>query len=156
MGPAHELDDTLPPDLKLQLTIFGFLRFSETTAWTSVFPYAYFLMRDMPERPPLERVPFLASLVIAVYTLSEFVGNIPWAYLSDRVGRRPVLLFGITVNVVFMVWFGFARSVASVIALRALQGMLNPSTGLIGGCVAEAIGRRKHLQGEWGEGEEYM
>lgn len=73
-GPSDvvdALDDTLPPDLRFQLTILGFLRFCETTAWTSAFPYAYFLMRDMPEHPPLDRVPFYASLVIACYTFAE-------------------------------------------------------------------------------------
>jgi len=61
-----------------------------------------------------------------------------------------VILWGIGFNAAALLTFGFARSIIGVVVLRSLQGLLNPTLGLVGSCVAESIGTRKHLQGTYG------
>jgi multidrug resistance protein len=62
-------------------------------------------------------------LLGAVYSLAQFVGAPVWGLLSDRYGRRPVLLATILGNVVFLTAFGMATSLWQLFLFRTLHGL---------------------------------
>ncbi len=66
--------------------------------------------------------PMLAGLAIGIYGLSQSVLQIPMGMLSDRIGRKPVIIGGLLVFAVGSVVAAMADSVYGVIAGRALQG----------------------------------
>ncbi len=47
-----------------------------------------------------ERVSRLTGVLAAVYSSSQFLTALAWGYLSDRIGRRPVVVIGNVVSVV--------------------------------------------------------
>jgi len=51
------------------------------------------------------------GILFAVFSLMQFVFSPFWGRLSDRVGRRPILLISLTGSVVFYALYGWAVSV---------------------------------------------
>jgi MFS family permease len=76
------------------------------------------------------------TLVFAVYVLALLATLVCAGSLSDRVGRRPVLLVALGVLAAGMAVFGAARSVGWLLAGRALQGA---ATGLATSALSAAL-----------------
>jgi DHA1 family multidrug resistance protein-like MFS transporter len=51
-----------------------------------------------------------------------------WGGVSDRVGRKPILLIGIAGYVITMIWFGLATELWMLFAARILSGILSSAT----------------------------
>lgn len=64
------------------------------------------------------------GLLMATYSLMQFVFSPLWGRLSDRIGRRPVLLFSITGSAVSYALFAFAPSLAMLFVSRAVAGIM--------------------------------
>lgn len=65
------------------------------------------------------------GLLFAVYSLMQFVFAPLWGQYSDRVGRRPVLLIGLTGLSLSLVLFGLAWSLWMLYLARILGGLLS-------------------------------
>ena len=66
--------------------------------------------------------PLLIGLAVGVYGLTQALLQIPFGALSDRLGRRPVITFGLLVFAVGSVLTGVADTAPMLVAGRALQG----------------------------------
>ena len=76
---------------------------------------------------PLLTASFGAAMGQAQYTLSALllafgVSQLVWGPLSDRYGRRPILLIGLAAYLVAAMGCAMAASMAQLIVWRALQG----------------------------------
>ena len=119
-------------------------RLSEPVAMTSVFPYLFFMIRDFNvaenERQIGRYVGFLASS----FSFSQFLTGIQWGSLSDKIGRKPVILLGLCGTIVSSVAFGFSQSFVMALCARSAAGLLNGNVGVIRTVVAELITDKKH------------
>ena len=52
-----------------------------------------------------------------------------YGLVSDRFGRKPVLVFGLVGSAVFLTFFGASRSLVQAIIWRALCGAFNGKSG---------------------------
>jgi MFS transporter len=66
--------------------------------------------------------PALLTIIFAAYVLCLLLALLTTGSLSDHVGRRPVILVALAMNVVAMVMFITAGSAAALIAARSVQG----------------------------------
>ena len=66
--------------------------------------------------------PTLAGLAIGIYGLTQAIFQIPMGLLSDRIGRKPVIIGGLIVFAIGSVVAAMADSITGVIVGRALQG----------------------------------
>lgn len=66
--------------------------------------------------------PTLVGLAIGIYGLTQALLQIPLGMLSDRVGRKPVIVGGLLVFALGSVVAAMSTSIAGVIIGRALQG----------------------------------
>lgn len=57
--------------------------------------------------------------------------------ISDRIGRRPVLLFGVTSTIACELFFGFSQNFTWAILARLLWGMLNGNIGVVKTYISE-------------------
>ncbi|HET9121914.1 MAG TPA: MFS transporter [Acidiferrobacteraceae bacterium] len=65
---------------------------------------------------------FLAGLALGIYGLTQALFQVPFGALSDRVGRKPILLTGLSLFVAGSVIAALSHSIYGVIIGRALQG----------------------------------
>jgi MFS transporter, DHA1 family, tetracycline resistance protein len=76
---------------------------------------------------PFYAVRFAASAeqvtaLLAVYSLMQLFAAPLWGRLSDRVGRRPVLMISMAASVLAYLWIGSATALWMLFAARALAG----------------------------------
>ncbi|MBN1304244.1 MAG: MFS transporter [Anaerolineales bacterium] len=68
------------------------------------------------------------GLLVASYAVMRLVFGPVWGSLSDRIGRKPVLLVGILGYAITMLWFGLASRLWMLFAARILSGVLSSAT----------------------------
>lgn len=64
----------------------------------------------------------LIGLALGIYGLTQALLQMPFGILSDKIGRKPVLLLGLGIFLVGSVWAALAHSIYGLIIGRALQG----------------------------------
>jgi DHA1 family tetracycline resistance protein-like MFS transporter len=68
--------------------------------------------------------PLQVTLILAMYSLAQLFAAPLWGRLSDRYGRRPILLISLAGSVVAYLWMGVAYSLWVLFAARFLQGAM--------------------------------
>jgi DHA1 family multidrug resistance protein-like MFS transporter len=68
------------------------------------------------------------GLLIAVYSIMQFIFAPIWGDVSDRIGRKPVLMLGILGNGLFLLLFGLATQLWMLFVARTLAGILSSAT----------------------------
>jgi MFS family permease len=66
--------------------------------------------------------PFLIGLAIGVYGFSQAFLQIPFGYLSDKLGRKPVIIFGMATYILGSLMGGMAKNIWFMILARFIQG----------------------------------
>lgn len=83
----------------------------------------------IPLSPYLARVfgatPFQVGLLMAVFSAMQFLFSPVWGRISDRVGRRPVLLISILGTALAHVFFYMAPSLIFLFVARTLAGIFS-------------------------------
>jgi len=91
----------------------------------SIFPYVYFMIRDFKVTKNESEISVYAGMVTSAFAFAEFSSGVIWGRLSDRIGRKPVLITGLAGTALSMLIFGFAPSLPVALLARALGGLLN-------------------------------
>lgn len=91
----------------------------------SIFPYIYYMILSFKISDDERKVAMFAGMVTSAFAFAEFSAGAFWGSLSDRVGRKPILLTGLAGTGLSMLVFGFAKSLPVAIIARALGGILN-------------------------------
>ena len=71
-----------------------------------------------------------AGYLGSAYFVGSFTGSLLWGWISDKIGRRPVLLMGMLGTLATELLFGFSQNFAWAIAARFLWGLLNGNLGV--------------------------
>ncbi len=110
----------------------------------SIFPYVYFMIEDFAITTDKNMISVYAGMVLSAFTLAEFSCSMLWGKVSDRLGRKPIILTGLAGTGVSMLIFGFAPNLATAVFARALGGMLNGNIGVLQTTVAELVTCKEH------------
>jgi MFS family permease len=103
-------------ELRTGLTLAGVVAFRMLGLFM-ILPVFMLLAVDMPGFSPAK-----AGLAVGIYGLTQALLQQPFGKLSDRFGRRPVMLAGLALFAAGSVLAALADSMGMLIAGRALQG----------------------------------
>jgi DHA1 family multidrug resistance protein-like MFS transporter len=68
------------------------------------------------------------GILMAVFSLMQFLFSPFWGDLSDRYGRKPILMIGILGNGISMILMGMSTELWMLFSSRALAGLLSSAT----------------------------
>ena len=66
---------------------------------------------------------FDIGIIIAAFSFMQFFFNPIFGSLSDKLGRRPIILVSLLVTSISYIWFSFANSFFMLLASRLLAGL---------------------------------
>ncbi len=89
----------------------------------------------------------LAGSVLAVYSLMQFVFAPLWGGLSDRIGRRPVLLVSLTGSVLGYLLFAFTDSLLGLVFSRIVAGIAAANIGTAQAYIADITAPENRAKG---------
>jgi len=109
-----------------------------------IFPYIYFMVEDFHVAKEAKTISLYAGMVTSAFTFAEFLSGVFWGRLSDRIGRKPVLLIGLLGTALSVLIFGFAPSLGVALFARFLGGLLNGNMGVLATTVNELVKVKDH------------
>ncbi|KAL4996527.1 major facilitator superfamily domain-containing protein [Aspergillus recurvatus] len=87
---------------------------------------------------------FYAGILVATFSLVEAFTGMFWGSLSDRIGRKPVIISGLAGTIVSLLIVGVAPNYWVALFGRGLGGLLNGNIGVIQTMVGEIVKRPEH------------
>ncbi|KAJ2370772.1 hypothetical protein H4S01_000151 [Coemansia sp. RSA 2610] len=120
-----------------KLLVLLSVRLSEPINATLILPFVYQMVEDFNVAKSPKDISFYASLLFASFSVCQTMTIMYWSRLSDRIGRRPVMLIGLVGYLLSFLMFGVARSFAWALAARCLNGLLAGNVAVIKSALAE-------------------
>ncbi|KAI9295589.1 MFS general substrate transporter [Neoconidiobolus thromboides FSU 785] len=120
-----------------QVSVMLLVRFSEPISFTLLLPFVYSMVRDFHITNNEKDVAYYAGFIASSFAICQFVSGIPWGALSDRIGRKPVIVMGLLGTSINLFLFGLSKSLTWAVITRGLCGLLNGNIGVLKAMVAE-------------------
>ncbi|KAF2749040.1 MFS general substrate transporter [Sporormia fimetaria CBS 119925] len=141
-GAASESDEggKASPLPTKQLAVLAIIALAEQTALNSISPYLPEMTKSFPEVKQGE-VGVYTGVIASAFALAQFGTNYFWGSLSDRIGRKPVILVGTLLTAVSFVAFGFSKKLWHAILVQAFMGLVNGNQGIVSTCLGEITDR---------------
>lgn len=127
------------------MAVLAIIALAEQTALNSISPYLPDMASTFPEVKQSQVGVYVGSIASA-FALAQFSTNYFWGWLSDRIGRKPVILLGTFLTAMCFVAFGFCKNLAQAIVVQALMGVVNGNQGLVSTCLGEITDRSNQSQ----------
>ena len=89
----------------------------------------------------------IVGLLMSSYSLGQFVFAPVWGRLSDRVGRRPILLLGLLGSVAGFTLFGLASTLSMLFLGRVLMGIFGATIPTAQAAVADVTAPEDRARG---------
>lgn len=90
---------------------------------------------------------FIWSFVMAIYSVMQFLFAPVWGSLSDRHGRRPILLVSLLLGALSMVALGFANSVIWIFLCRMAAGIFAANISTATAYIADSTTEENRAKG---------
>ncbi|KAG8943142.1 hypothetical protein FRC03_002645 [Tulasnella sp. 419] len=110
---------------KLQLAIICISRLAEPIAYTQIFPYINQMVEELHVTDKPSEIGFYSGLVDSLFAIAQLFTIYQWGRLSDRIGRKPVLLMGLTGVALASTCFGLSNSFIGMLVSRCMAGALS-------------------------------
>ncbi|HEY2825309.1 MAG TPA: MFS transporter, partial [Gemmatimonadales bacterium] len=83
--------------------------------------------------------PAMVGWIIACFPIAQLASSPIWGRVSDRYGRRPALLIGLTASAIGYTVFAFANNVWMLLLCRLVQGAGGGTTGVAQAYVGDSV-----------------
>lgn len=89
-----------------------------------IIPVLPYLVEDFPIAEQALRL----GWIISAYSLAQFIFSPLWGRISDKIGRRPVILTGVGGSSIAFLAFGLTTNYSVIVASRAIAGFFTSAT----------------------------
>lgn len=110
----------------------------------SIFPYIYYMIESFHITDNEQRIALYVGMVISAFALAEAMSSCLWGRLSDKLGRKLILLCGLAGTGISMLVFGFSTNIYLALLARALGGLLNGNIGVLQTTISEVVKNEAH------------
>lgn len=86
-----------------------------------IIPLSPYLAREF------DASPFQVGLLMSVYSLMQFIFSPIWGRISDRVGRRPIILMSLLGSALSYLGFAFSTTLLGLFIARTFAGIFGAS-----------------------------
>ncbi len=124
------------PFLIIFLTVF-----MDLVGFGIIIPLNPFLSRQFGADP------LQVGLLMTVYSLLQFIFSPIWGHLSDRWGRRPIILISVLGAGVAHLGFGFATSMAGLFLARGFAGLFGGNISAAMASMADLTSTKERSKG---------
>jgi len=83
------------------------------------------------------------SLVFSAYAIGAFFGEPFWGRLSDRIGRKPILISTVCGNCICYLGMAYAPNIYVAFLVRLIGGMTSGNASVVQGYIADVTPREK-------------
>jgi MFS family permease len=125
---------------KKQMAVLAVIALCEQTALNSISPYLPNMAASFPGVDP-QQVGMYVGMIASSFALAQFVTNFFWGWISDRIGRKPVILLGTILTAACFLAFGFCRTLWQAMLVQAVMGAVNGNQGVVSTCLGEITDR---------------
>jgi MFS family permease len=133
----HHHESPLPTR---QLVVLAIIALAEQTALNSISPYLPEMTKSFPEVKD-GQTGLYVGLIASSFALAQFTTNFLWGWLSDKIGRKPVIIMGTFLTMCCFMAFGFCRTLWQAVMVQALMGLVNGNSGVVSTCLGEITDR---------------
>ncbi|KAJ2549845.1 hypothetical protein EV175_004289 [Coemansia sp. RSA 1933] len=113
------------------------VRLAEPIGMTLILPFMYQMVGGFDIVHDPKDISFYAGLLLTSFSICKAATVMQWGILSDRIGRRPVILLGLLGNLLTFVLFGVSKSFTWALVARSLNGLFTGNSVAIKSVVAE-------------------
>lgn len=89
----------------------------------------------------------IVTILSAVYSIMQFFFSPFWGALSDKIGRKPIILFSILISAVGHVLFAMASGLGMLFLARIVTGFGNANIGVAQAIIADVTTKENRSKG---------
>lgn len=112
----------------------------------SIGSYATYMVVDIGAASDIDDAGDYSGLIASSFFICQFISSLFLGLLSDKYGRRPILLFSAFASCVFSVCFGLSKNLWMAILFRALAGLSNGSVGIAKTSIGEMSNKNNRVK----------
>ncbi|KAH7337117.1 major facilitator superfamily domain-containing protein [Rhizoctonia solani] len=120
-----------------QVFILCLMSFAEPVSIFVIFPFVNQMIEELGVTSDPKELGYYSGFIEGVFSLAQFFTVYFWGSLSDKIGRRPVLISGLCGVVGSTIMFGSSNSFMMMLISRALGGMLSGNSAVIKSVLGE-------------------
>src|SRR5437762_11053283 len=126
---------------KASLLVLFLTVFIDLVGFGMVIPFLSFYAREYGARG------VTVGAVVGIYSIMQFFFAPVWGRLSDRIGRRPVILISLTASCIGYFLFAISRSLTLLFVSRIIAGAGGASIGTAQAYIADSTTEENRAKG---------
>src|SRR5436853_4148390 len=91
--------------------------------------------------------PQVVTILLAIFSLMSMISAPLWGRISDRIGRRPVLMASMLAAAFAYLWLGFATELWMLFAARAFAGLCSGNIAAAQAYIADVTPPERRARG---------
>ncbi|KAJ2732380.1 hypothetical protein IW152_003853 [Coemansia sp. BCRC 34962] len=113
------------------------MRLAEPINFTLILPFMYKMIEGFGVADTPKDISYYSSLLFVSLSISQTATVMYWGRLSDRIGRRPVLIAGLIGTLAVSVLFGVCKSFTMALLVRLAAGVFAGNAAVMKSAMAE-------------------